>query len=73
MFDPQAPGAVFVLAIGKARQHSLLQQAENRRLLAKPQPERPRLQRRLLLSIGDALVAWGFWLKARYQSDLGAG
>ena len=53
----------------KALHTERLKEAEKDRLLKATKAGRPRLQERLLLSIGDLLITFGHWLKARYQPN----
>jgi hypothetical protein len=53
----------------KARHSELLREAEFQRLVKEAKAGRPSLQDRLLLSVGDVLISFGLWLKARCQPD----
>ena len=56
----------------KARHTERLKEAEKDRLLKVIKAGRPKLQERLLLSIGDFLISFGLRLKARYQPNSAA-
>lgn len=56
----------------KARHEERLAEVEKDRLLKAARAGRPKLEERLLLSIGDLLITFGIWLKARYQPDSAA-
>jgi len=70
MFDPQAPGLEFVLAAGKARQSTMLQEAEGDRLKRKLRVG-PRLLDRALAGLGNWLIAAGAKLQGQsfYQDN----
>lgn len=55
------------LIMAQAYQRERLQQAEITRLLKESGRDGAGLQARLLLKTGDWLIAFGLWLKMRYQ------
>lgn len=56
------------LIMAQAYQSERLKQAETTRLLKEAGPDGAGLQARLLLKAGDWLIAFGLWLKTRYQA-----
>jgi hypothetical protein len=53
----------------QARSENWPQETERGFFLRKVRSGRPRLQERFFLRVGDLLISFGFWLKARYQLE----
>jgi hypothetical protein len=69
MFDIVIPHLTLVLASTQAQGDDLLQEARNYRLSKKFKPKQLGLGERLLLSLGDLMISFGLWLRARYQPN----
>ena len=66
MFTPQLPGTLFMLAEERQRRSDLLRETERGRLVRKAKFRRRNVWDRVLIGIGDFLIAVGRRLQEQY-------